>query len=133
MNLLSLIGDIFKPAAELIDDLHTSEEERGKLNLALREMQLNAALRFMDYEKQMLESKTEIIVAEAKGGSWMQRNWRPMTMLAFGICAVGDSFGVLPTPLADEMWVLMQIGLGGYVAGRSLEKIAPSVAEAIKK
>jgi hypothetical protein len=27
MNLLGLIGQIFKPAVELVDELHTSEEE----------------------------------------------------------------------------------------------------------
>ena len=37
---------------------------------------------------------------------------------------VGDTFGLFASPLKDEAWTLLQIGLGGYVVGRSGEKIA---------
>lgn len=53
-----------------------------------------------------------------------------LTFLALVVC---DSFGWLPNRLAPEAWVLLQIGLGGYVAGRSLEKLAPSIMSAVKK
>ena len=53
----------------------------------------------------------------------MQRNWRPITMLTFLALVVCDSFGWLANPLASEAWTLLQIGLGGYVAGRSVEKV----------
>ena len=45
-------------------------------------------------------------------------------MLTFLVLAVGDSLGLLATPLRDEAWALLQLGLGGYVVGRSGEKIA---------
>ncbi|MCS5587835.1 MAG: hypothetical protein NZ697_05040 [Porticoccaceae bacterium] len=45
-------------------------------------------------------------------------------MLTFLALAVGDSLGLLATPLRDEAWMLLQLGLGGYVVGRSGEKIA---------
>ena len=32
-----------------------------------------------------------------------------------------------------KLWDIVQLGLGGYVIGRSVEKIVPSVAEAISK
>jgi hypothetical protein len=44
-------------------------------------------------------------------------------MLTFLALVVFDSFGWLPNPLANEAWTLLQIGLGGYVAGRSAEKM----------
>ena len=44
-------------------------------------------------------------------------------MLTFLGLVVCDSFGWLANPLAAEAWTLLQIGLGGYVAGRSGEKI----------
>ena len=36
---------------------------------------------------------------------------------------VCDSFGWLANPLASEAWTLLQIGLGGYVTSRGVEKV----------
>ena len=77
----------------------------------------------IDYETKLLEAKASIITSEAQGASWMQRNWRPITMLTFLVLVVCDSFGLLAFRLATEAWLLLQIGLGGYVTGRSAEKI----------
>lgn len=44
-------------------------------------------------------------------------------MLTFLVLVVLDSFDILANPLSDDAWLLLQIGLGGYVAGRSAEKI----------
>lgn len=133
MNIVEIIAGIFKPAAKLVDDLHTSEEEKGLIQLELNKAQWGVAVQFLDYEKQLLQNKTDIIVAEAKGGGVLQRNWRPVTMLTFLALVCADSFGWLATPLAGEAWTLLQIGLGGYVVGRSVEKTMPSVKEIFKK
>ena len=81
----------------------------------------------LDYETKLMDNQAAIIKAEATGQSWLQRNWRPITMLTFLILVVCDSFGILAFRLSDEAWVLLQIGLGGYVAGRSAEKITSQV------
>ena len=122
MKLFSLIGEIFKPAAKLIDDIHTSDEEKLKLGNALAVIQNEIHSKVIEYETELLNAKTSIITSEANGQSWMQRNWRPITMLTFLALVVCDSFGWLANPLAAEAWTLLQIGLGGYVAGRSVEK-----------
>ncbi|MDH5772902.1 MAG: holin family protein, partial [Rhodospirillaceae bacterium] len=68
-----------------------------------------------------------VIMAEAGGESWLQRNWRPMLMVLFGLI-IANNFLVVPifnTPTADippDMWDLLKLGLGGYVLGRSAEK-----------
>jgi hypothetical protein len=123
MNILSFIGEIFKPAADLIDNLHTSSEEKLTLKNQMAIIQNDMHSKIIDYETKLLASKTSIITAEANGQSWMQRNWRPITMLTFLGLVVCDSFGWLANPLAAEAWTLLQIGLGGYVAGRSAEKV----------
>lgn len=123
MNILSFIGEIFKPAAKLIDDLHTSDEEKLTLKNKLTVIQNQMHSKIIDYETKLLASQTSIITAEANGQSWIQRNWRPITMLTFLALVVFDSFGWLANPLASEAWTLLQIGLGGYVAGRSVEKV----------
>jgi hypothetical protein len=129
MGLIDLIAGIFKPAADLIDNLHTSEEEKLTIRQAMFEAQMAAAAKAQEYESQLLKSKADIITAEAQGGSWIQRNWRPITMLTFLFLVVCDSFGWLVTPLAAEAWTLLQIGLGGYVVGRSVEKVAPKIKD----
>ena len=54
-------------------------------------------------------------------------------LLAFLALVVLDSFGLLAFRLADETRLLLQIGLGGYVAGRSAEKITGQVIGARMK
>ncbi|NDG52013.1 MAG: hypothetical protein EBY39_03155 [Flavobacteriia bacterium] len=121
----SVIGEIGK----VIDNLFTSDEERIKAKnevfKVLKEQQL---------ELQRLQ--TEIIVAEAQG-NWLQRSWRPILMLAFGFIViyvkfVAPLFG-LPIPeLENEFWNLLQIGIGGYVIGRTGEKMIKEYASTKK-
>ena len=79
-----------------------------------------------------MDVQAKVITAEATGASWMQRNWRPITMLTFLVLVVCDSFGLLAFRLAAEAWTLLQIGLGGYVVGRSAEKIVPKIVDLVK-
>ena len=133
MGWLDAVSGIFKPIADVIEHVLPSGDAKIQLQQKMLEGQLAAASQVMDYEKQLLDSQMQIIKAEAQGNSWMQRNWRPITMLTFLALVVCDSFGWLPNRLAPEAWVLLQIGLGGYVAGRSLEKLAPAIVGVIKK
>jgi len=127
MGILSIIASVITPVTELIDSVHTSDEERLTAKQKVLELQANAYSQALEIEKQLLQSKSEIIIAEAKGDSWLQASWRPITMLTFLSLVVMDSFGWLASPLASEAWTLLQIGLGGYVVGRSAEKIAPII------
>lgn len=124
IGVTDLIAGIFKPAANLIDELHTSEEERLKAQGHLLDVQAAAMQKVFDYETEMIEAKGKIIHAEASSKHWLTANWRPITMLTFLTLVVGDSLGWLPNDLNQEAWVLLEIGLGGYVVGRSGEKIA---------
>jgi len=78
--------------------------------------------------------RAQLVLAEIKGESWLQRNWRPILMLSIVGIVINNSivfpllraFGVaaIPLELTDALWTTLQIGLGGYVVGRSAEKIA---------
>ena len=131
IDIWSLATNIVKPITDLIDNLNTSDDERLQIKAKLLETQSNMASQAMDYETKLLDAKAKVITAEATGQSWMQRNWRPITMLTFLVLVVCDSFGWLAFRLADQAWTLLQIGLGGYVIGRSAEKIAPNISDAI--
>ena len=133
MNVWEAITGLFGPVADIVDEVHTSEEERLKIKAKMFELQTKLAADKMEYEQQLLKSKTAVITAEANGQSWLQRSWRPITMLTFLALVVLDTLGLTEFRLSGEAWTLLQIGLGGYVAGRSLEKIAPKVTDMMRK
>jgi hypothetical protein len=133
MNLLSFVSDIFKPVSDLISEAIEDEDKANEIRFKMFELQMNAASQATEYQKQLLEAQSSIVLAEAQGQSWMQRNWRPITMLTFLVLVCADSFGLLAFRLSNEAWTLLQIGLGGYVVGRSAEKIAPKVMDGLKK
>lgn len=117
-------GGVVKEVGNVIDKLFTSEEERIKAKnevfKVLQEQQL---------ELQKLQ--TEVILAEANG-NWLQRSWRPILMLAFGFIVIyvkfiAPLFNLPIPPLENEFWNLLQLGIGGYVVGRSAEKIAGNI------
>jgi hypothetical protein len=132
MNVLQLIGSIFKPAMEAIDAVHTSTEEKLTKKAQLLEIQTNFLVEGLNYETEMLKQKAAIIMAETKSESWITRSWRPITMLTFLGLVVLDQTGMLAFRLAPEAWTLLQLGLGGYVVGRSGEKILPAIMSALK-
>ncbi len=125
MEIFGFISSIFKPAADLIDNIHTSDEEKLTLKKEIMMVQNNLQAKIIEYETKLMDAQSSVIKAEATGQSWIQRNWRPITMLTFLVLVVCDSFGLLTFRLKDEAWTLLQIGLGGYVVGRSAEKIVP--------
>lgn len=133
IDIFKFLTSALDPVVRLIDDVHTSEEEKLNIKTELTKLQNNVTAQLLNYEGQLLTSQAQIITAEAQGESWLQRNWRPITMLTFLVLVVCDSFGLLAFRLADQAWTLLQIGLGGYVVGRSAEKIAPQLKMMFQK
>ncbi|MFP4096667.1 MAG: 3TM-type holin [Cyclobacteriaceae bacterium] len=134
--IFQFIEKIFKPAADLIDEVVTSKEEKLVLRNELARMQREVIAQMLTYEQQLMHSKASVI--QGKGSdTWLQRSWRPILMLSFGFIIIYQYFisHALRLPIVDlpqGFWALLEIGVGGYVIGRSLEKISPNLAEAIK-
>jgi len=123
-------GNVIEQVGKVIDNLFTSEEERLKAK-----NEIFKVLKEQQLELQKLQ--TEVILAEANG-NWLQRSWRPILMLAFGFIVIYVKFIAplfnLPIPeLENEFWNLLQIGIGGYVVGRSGEKMIKTYASAKTK
>lgn len=82
-------------------------------------------------------AQADIVKTEAASGHWLAANWRPLLMLTFGALIVARWFGWAAPNLSEaeylKLWSIVEFGLGGYVVGRSVEKIAPSIADAISK
>jgi len=77
-------------------------------------------------ESEELKQRVSVIVAEAKGESWLQRNWRPLVMIDFAILItaywLGYTAANLPESQILALLEIVKVGLGGYVVGRSVEK-----------
>ena len=82
-------------------------------------------------------AQADIVKTEAASGHWLAANWRPLLMLTFGGLIVARWFGWAAPGLSEaeylKLWSIVEFGLGGYVVGRSVEKIAPSIAGAFNK
>lgn len=94
--------------------------------------------------KQLLASSAEleraagdIVLAEAKSEHFLAASWRPILMLTFGGLIVARWLGYSAPGISEaevlKLWDIVQLGLGGYVIGRSAEKIAPQIADALKR
>ena len=137
---MNFVSGIIKPAADLIDNVHNYDEDKLALRNAMAKLQNDVTAKQIDLlskqrnlDKQLLESQSSIITTESKREAWIARSWRPITMLTFLVIIVLHSLGVitLQNEFADKFMTLVQIGLGGYVIGRSAEKAAPAIAKAI--
>ncbi len=97
-----------------------------------------------DLQTQLLQSSTEelkaaasIVEAEAKAG-WFTASWRPLLMYVLIFILIWNYIlgpivkfffaAAITIDLPGDVWTLLQIGLGGYVVGRSGESIAKSLA-----
>lgn len=70
--------------------------------------------------------------------SWLARSWRPLTMLTFTYIiahsfVLAPLFGLEVLPIPPDMWELLKLGMGGYIIGRSAEKIAPAVLQLARR
>ena len=103
-------------------------QEKLKAQLQTQLLQSNTA---------ELQAAAKIVEAEAKAG-WFSASWRPLLMYVLIFILewnyiIGPVIKlmigtVITFELPGDVWTLLQIGLGGYVVGRSGESIARSLA-----
>ncbi len=125
-SVVDMVQGIFKPAAKLVDELHTSEEERMDNKLRMLELQAAAVDRATEYHQTLFESQAKIVNSEASSSNLLTSSWRPIVMLTFTGLVVARYVGFEAPNMTPEdhenLWTLIQLGLGGYVMGRSVEK-----------
>jgi hypothetical protein len=116
-----MISSVTGLASKFIAD----KDLKTKLESAIKEKMLEHEVQFVSYQR-------DIITAEAKSQSSLARNWRPITMLVF-VLIIANNYLVYPyiqlfggtavqLPIPPDMWDLLKLGIGGYIAGRSVEK-----------
>lgn len=115
MGIWSFVTALVKPVTDLLGKIVTKEEDVLQVKAAISRMENEMASKLLDYEAKLLEAKSKIIIADAKGTSWLQRNWRPISMMTFLYLVVADIFEILPSHLTKSAWGLLKIGLGGHI------------------
>ena len=127
---MNILGTIFSSGAEdlvegvgnVIDDLHTSKEEKLEAEQKIKEL-------IASYEVQMEKEISSRWNADMKSDSWLSKNVRPMVLVFLVVSTVLLMFidaGVINFVVEAKWTDLLQLVLitviGAYFGGRSLEK-----------
>ena len=123
-NLLSGgAADLVKNVGGVIDNLHTSKEEKLEAERKIKEIIAN-------HEAEMEKNITSRWQADLKSDSWLSKNVRPLVMIFLIVCTMLLIFidaGALNFEVKSSWVDLLQLVLitviGAYFGGRSLEKV----------
>lgn len=125
---------IVDSVAGVLDSVVTTDKDKLELKNKLTETVLSEL-------NKVTELQSSILKAELTG-NWLQRSWRPIVMLCFTFIVVYAYFiepAFLDVPTADRIanqlnekfWELLELGIGGYVIGRTVEKVSNTVSDKI--
>lgn len=92
----ALIGPLLTGILGIVDKAVEDKDQASAIKAKLNELAVTGGMK-------ELEAAAKIIVAEAQGDSWLQRNWRPLLMVMFGTI-IANNYLVVPifnTPPAD--------------------------------
>ena len=116
-------ADLVKNVGGVIDDLHTSKEEKLEAERKIKELLAN-------YEVEMEKNITSRWEADLKSDSWLSKNVRPLTLIFLIVCTMLLIFidaGAIKFNVKDSYIDLLQLVLitviGAYFGGRSFEKV----------
>ena len=115
-------ADLIKGVGGVIDDLHTSGEEKLAAEQKIKEIVSN-------YEVEMEKTITERWKMDMQSDSWRSKNIRPLVLVFLVVSTVLMIFidaGTINFIVEDKWTDLLQLVLitviGAYFGGRSLEK-----------
>ena len=115
----NLIGTIGGKVLDIVDDVVEDKDEANRLKFQIQRQ-------LIETKSSELEAQAKIVLAEAQG-SWLQRNWRPLLMVIFAGLVVAHWFGFtasnIPESVQNSLLNIVMVGVGGYVMGRSAEKV----------
>jgi len=115
-------ADLVKGVGSVIDNLHTSADEKLAAEQKIKELIAN-------YETEMEKNITDRWKADMNSDSWLSKNVRPMVLIFLVVCTMLIIFidaGKLQFNVKDSYIDLLQLVLitviGAYFGGRSFEK-----------
>lgn len=131
LKVIELLAGLLKPVTDMVDKVTTTKDEKMQARNALQSLHNELLVKMLDYESELEKTKAKVLLSETMG-SWLQRSWRPILMLSFGFIVIyeyfiSNVFNLPKSNLPEQFWQLLNIGIGGYVVGRSAEKIVPKI------
>jgi hypothetical protein len=119
-----MFNKLIKPITDVVNNVVDKIAPDAGMAEKLK-FEITAAL--INADDKALEQQAAVIIAEAQGESWLQRSWRPIAMLTFVGLIVAHWLGYTAPNLPPEQVIalldIVKVGLGGYVLGRSAEKV----------
>ena len=116
-------ADLVKGIGGVVDNLHTSKEEKLEAERKIKELMAN-------YEVEMEKNITSRWEADLKSDSWLSKNVRPLVLIFLIVCTMLLIFidaGTINFEVKSSWVDLLQLVLitviGAYFGGRSLEKV----------
>ena len=116
-------GELVKSVGGVIDNLHTSKEEKLEAEQKIKEL-------IASYEVQMEKEISSRWDADMKSDSWLSKNVRPLVLVFLVVATVLMIFidaGTINFEVKSSWVDLLQLVLitviGAYFGGRSLEKV----------
>ena len=116
-------AELVKGVGGVIDNLHTSGEEKLAAEQKIKELIAN-------YEIEMEKNITSRWQADLKSDSWLSKNIRPLVLIFLVVSTVLLIFidaGIIAFEVKASWVDLLQLVLitviGAYFGGRSLEKV----------
>jgi len=115
-------ADLVKGVGGVIDNLHTSKEEKLKAEQKVKEL-------IAKYETEMEANITDRWKSDMNSDSWLSKNVRPMVLIFLVVCTVlmiVIDAGTISVEVEEKWTDLLQLVLitviGAYFGGRSFEK-----------
>ena len=116
-------ADLVKGVGGVIDNLHTSAEEKLEAERKIKELVAN-------YQVEMEKNITARWEVDLKSDSWLSKNVRPLVLIFLIVCTMLLIFidaGALNFEVKSSWVDLLQLVLitviGAYFGGRSFEKV----------
>ena len=128
MSILSTIfsggtKDLVEGVGNVIDDLHTSKEEKLEAEQKIKEL-------IASYQTSLEKEISTRWDSDMKSDSWLSKIIRPMTLAFLVISTVlmifidaGSIDFVVETKWTDLLQIVLITVIGAYFGGRSLEKV----------
>ena len=115
-------GELVKSVGGVIDNLHTSKEEKLEAEQKIKEL-------IASYEVQMEKEISSRWEADMKSDSWLSKNVRPLVLVFLVVATVlmifidaGTINFVVEAKWTDLLQLVLITVIGAYFGGRSLEK-----------
>ena len=115
-------ADLVKNVGGVIDNLHTSKEEKLAAEQKVKELVAN-------YEIEMEKNITDRWKANMNSDSWLSKNIRPLVLAFLVVCTVlmifidaGSINFVVEEKWTDLLQLVLITVIGAYFGGRTMEK-----------